>query len=86
MSRGCASQELPIPSNLGKSFALWNFVVSLDTAGVVHGLFMTLCVPVPEEEFIYLKYVLEEHVKGSKEALSIPSRRPLGHILANWQN
>ena len=61
-------------------------MVSLDTAGVGHGLFMTLCVPVPEEDFIHFKYVLEEQVKGSKEALSFPSRRPLGHILADWQN
>lgn len=69
----------------GQIVCSWNFVVSLATAGVGRGLFMTLCVPLPEE-FIYLKYALEEQVKGSKEALSIPSRRPQGHILADWQN
>ena len=57
------SREPPIPYCLGKSFALWNFVVSLDTAGVGHSLFMTLCVPLPEKEFVYLKYVLEEQEK-----------------------
>ena len=56
-------REPPIPSCLGKAFALWNFMVSLDTTGVACGLFMTLCVPLLEEEFVYLKYVLGEQAK-----------------------
>ena len=70
--------EPPIPTHLGIIFALWDFGINLDTAGVGRGLLGILY------ESLQGRIALSEFRSG--RASEVPSRTSQGGILAGWQN
>ena len=74
MSRELCTRGSP-HSHLGIIFALWDFGVNLDTAGMGRGLLGILYESLPEAELLCLNSVLREQVKCLPEL----------HREASWQ-